>query len=106
MNKYDILYNSHKEILNENAKLRKENETLTAQRKAMSHELINAGERGKSINDVFEAFSINLAKSFKAKNIVNMNGEEVEAMYNMMEHYIDFVELLKSLELETIDIIR
>lgn len=106
MNKYDILFNSHKDILNENAKLKKENETLTAQRKAMSHELINAGERGNAINAVFEAFSNNLVKSLKAKNIVNMNGEELEAINRMTEHYIDFVDLLKSYELEAIDLIR
>lgn len=95
MSKYNTLYRQYKEELNKNDKLTKENLMLTNQRKALSRELQKTEKYDKSIDAVFEAFSTNLVKSFKAKNIVNMNEDERNAMYYALEQYIGFADLLK-----------
>lgn len=95
MTKYQKLFETHKNTLNENEELKKRNELLVSERRALAKELEKKENFDKETGAVFTALRENLVKSLKAKNIINMKPEEKDAMYCMMERFLNLAMLLK-----------
>ena len=108
MSKYKKLYETYTNTLNENEELKKRNELLASERRALAKELEDATTQvqletldtdsekvTQATYDVFEALSENLVKSLKAKNIINMKPEEKDALYYTLEHFKNLAMLLK-----------
>jgi hypothetical protein len=88
-----------KKLKEENLELKDMNTELIEQRRALVEEVENLANHEDTFHEVFTALGENLKKSLKAKNIINMNEEERNAMYYMTEH---FISLCESAEDETI----
>lgn len=77
-----------KKLKEENLELKDMNTELIEQRESLVGEI----ERFENHEDVFcevcTALGENIKKSLKAKNIINMNEEERNAMYYMTEQFI------------------
>lgn len=95
MTKYKKLYEAHKTALDENAKLTKRVEMLENQRLALINELDKKEKHEKSVNTVLDTLVQNLEKSLKAKNIVNMKPDEKDAVYYMLERFIQLIMVIK-----------
>lgn len=86
--KYRTLYEAHKSIMDENAALKKDNEALKSQRRGLVQELDEKAKHDKETKAVISALSENLVKSLKDKHITNMKPDEKDAIYYMLERYI------------------
>lgn len=76
-----------KELKQENADLTSTNKELIEQRDSLAKEVERLENHEDTLHEVFTALGENLKKSFKAKNIINMNEEELNAMYCMAERF-------------------
>ena len=95
MTKYKKLYEHYTTALDENAKLKKQVETLESQRRALVKELDKAEDLRKTVGSVVSALSENITKSLKAKNVVNMKPDEKDSMYYMLERFADLIIVMK-----------
>lgn len=83
-----------KELKQENADLTSTNRELIEQRDSLSKEVERLENHEDTLHEVFTALGENLKKSLKAKNIINMNEEELNAMYCMAERFNDLCDKL------------
>lgn len=85
MSKYKKLHEAYNRLANENDSLKSEIETLKKQRTALVNEMSEPIK--KTENDVWLALAENIKKSLNQKNIVNMNPDEKDALYYMIERF-------------------
>lgn len=72
--------------------LQNTNKELIKQRNSLAKEVERLENHEDTFHEVFTALGENLKKSLKAKNIINMNEEERNAMYYMTEHFINLCD--------------
>ena len=81
-----------KKLKKENLEFKDMNTELIEQRRALVEEVENLANNEDTFHEVFTALGENLKRSLKAKNIINMNEEERNAMYYMTEHFINLCD--------------
>lgn len=87
MSKYNELNKKYKALLEKAAALDERVEYFEQQNAALSHELLIKEKYDKSVGAVIKALSVNIEKSLKSKNIINLNEDERNAMYYMIEAF-------------------
>ena len=81
------LLSTVKELKKENADLTSTNRELIEQRDSLAKEVERLENHEDTLHEVFTSLGENLKKSLKGKNIINMNEEELNAVYCMAERF-------------------
>lgn len=82
------LYNTIKEFEDRNCHLMKVNKELHDQREALVKENLRLTDHEDLKEEIITAFGENILKSLKAKNIINMKPDEKDALYYMLERFM------------------
>ena len=82
------LYNTIKEVEDRNCHLMKVNKELHDQCEALVKENLRLTDHEDLKEEIITALGKNILKSLKAKNIINMKPEEKDALYYMLERFM------------------
>lgn len=85
MSKYKKLHEAYNRLANENVSLKSDIEVLKKQRTSLVNEMNEPIKEAKK--GVYLALAENIKKSLNQKNIVNMNPDEKDALYYMIERF-------------------
>ena len=82
------LYKTINELKHGYQMLKEENEELIKQRDALVEENLRLTDHENLKEEIITALGENILKSIKAKRIVNMNPDEKDALYYMLERFM------------------
>ena len=82
------LYNTIEKMKEDNLSLMEDNKKLLDQREALVEENLRRTDHEDLKEEIITALGENILKSLKAKNIINMKPEEKDALYYMLERFM------------------
>lgn len=82
------LYNIIEKMKEDNLSLMEDNKKLLDQREALVEENLRLTDHEDLKEEIITAFGENILKSLKAKNIINMKPDEKDALYYMLERFM------------------
>lgn len=82
------LYNTIEKMKEDNLSLMEDNKKLLDQREALVEENLKLTDHEDLKEEIITALGKNILKSLKAKNIINMKPEEKDALYYMLERFM------------------
>lgn len=82
------LYNTIEKMKEDNLSLMEDNKKLLDQREALVEENLRLTDHKDLKEEIITALGENILKSLKAKNIINMKPDEKDALYYMLERFM------------------
>lgn len=82
------LYNTIEKMKEDNLSLMEDNKKLLDQREALVEENLRLTDHEDLKEEIITALGENILKSLKAKNIINMKPDEKDALYYMLERFM------------------